>query len=202
MNLYCNGMYRSGSTFIFNLCNQMHKDYKEQVPKVTKIHEMWHKQVKSRDLLIYSYRDIRISAASMMRKKGLTVYTFQKYHKDGLLSWLEMLVDYDDRVKASDNKKLVLRYEDDIIDTKTSIIKIANFLDIDLQPCKVKEYCTMFDIVKVKTYVDSLRYHDAKTQYHPNHISTDKTNYQDYFDSSIYANNPKIMRWLSKNNYW
>lgn len=201
MNLYCNGMYRSGSTLTFNLCNQLHKDYRDQVPRAHKIHELWHRQVKDKDLLIYSYRDIRVSAASMMRKRGLTVDTFKSYHRDGIVSWLEMLVDYDDSVRSSSNKKLILRYEKDILDIEATVIRVSSFFNITLESCKIEEYCAMFNIVKTKTYVDSLKHHDMKTHYHPNHISTDKTHYQDYFDSSIYAGSPKISQWLSKNNY-
>jgi hypothetical protein len=194
-------MYRSGSTFTFNLCNQLHKDYRDQVPKADKTHELWHRQAKDEDLLVYSYRDIRVSTASMMRKRQLTADTFKHFYKDGIVSWLELLVDYDEAVKSSSNKKLILRYEKDILDLETTITKVAAFFNITLQPCKLEEYCNKFDIVKTKSYVDSLKRHDIKTHYHPNHISTDKTDYQDYFDSRIYISSPKIMAWLSKNNY-
>jgi len=194
-------MYRSGSTFTFNLCNRLHKEYKDQVPKPHKIHEKWSVRSKPDDLLIYSYRDIRVSAASLMRKKNLDINSFAQFYKGGLISWLEMLVDYDNAVKNSHNKKLILRYEQDIVTLKNAITKTSKFFNINLSNSKLKDLATVFSLQNTKIFVDALNKHDVHTQYHPNHISVDKTDYRDYFDSSIYSNNDKIKDWLVKNNY-
>ena len=199
--LYCNGMYRSGSTFTFNLCNHLHKQYKDRVPKPHKIHEKWVTRAKPTDLLIYSYRDIRVSAASLMRKKKLDINSFTKFHKQGLVNWLEMLVDYDNSVKNSCNKKLILRYEEDILNLQNAIYKTSKFLNIELSASRLKELNNVFSIQNTKAFVDSLSRHDVNTQYYPNHIGADRTDYKDYFDSLLYKNSDKIRDWLTKNNY-
>lgn len=205
--IYVNGLYRSGSTVIYNIVRHLIID---QVVKdaVVKHHENWlNKRVFKSDTNIYSYRDVRNCAASFMRKRGWTEHNFEhpSIRVKSAKEFMTFLVTTDKAVEAklkSEQLKFTeLRYEDDIINIEKGISKILTSLNINIPEEVVDILVECHNIQAVKKFTDTLDSgEDKKTQFHPNHVSLEKTNYKEYLSDESW-DTPIIVSWLKEKGY-
>lgn len=208
-------MYRSGSTFIYNFVKKIKKDLNINYIVDKKRHEDWVHTVTEKDLSIYSYRDIRDAAASMIRKNDMEQIDkclFQ--HKPGfrLAGGFNVNEFINNALKfyglvntiAESNNLLKIKYEDKILkNIQLSISDIFKFLKINVNEKIINEYSSFFDINKTKKFTDSLVKYDKKTEYYPDHIGTGKTNYKQYFSMKDLNKETRLNleKWLIDHNY-
>ena len=208
-------MYRSGSTFIYNFVKKIKKDLNINYIVDKKRHEDWVNAVTEKDLSIYSYRDIRDAAASMIRKNNMEQIdkcSFQ--HKSGYIlaggfnvnDFINNALKFYSLVNTivDNNKLLKIKYEDKILnDLSLSIQDIFKFLNINVNENIINEYSSFFDINKTKKFTDRLGKYDKKTEYHPDHIGDGKTNYKQYFSMKDLNKETRLNleKWLIDNNY-
>ncbi len=200
--IYSNGMYRSGSTLIYNVLKKIVQDHKLDY-KIKKAHEEWLQWVKDSDLSIYTYRDVRDATASMMRKRNLTVENFKSYNNHTLSSFILKLMTHDLKVKDKGNNILVLEYNNDILNLENGIKKIGEFLDIDIGKGNTFYYSKIFSLETQKKFVNGLSKHDLNTEYHPGHIGDGKTDFKKYFNyDQLNPNTLELLgKWLKKHDY-
>lgn len=205
--IYVNGLYRSGSTVIYNIVKHL---ISEGLVKdsITKQHEHWvTRPLQRSDLNIYSYRDVRTSAASFMRKRGWTENSFlhpsvkSKQVKD----YMRLLVDVDrkttERFQREHLAHLILRYESDILNIEQAIRKIVRSLNLLLPEEIIQILVECHNIQSVKLYVDTLTdKEDKRTMFHPNHVSLEKTDFKHYLSNDSW-NDPVILEWLKEKGY-
>lgn len=205
--IYVNGLYRSGSTVLYNIVRHL---ISEGLVKdsVTKQHEHWlTRSVQRDDLHIYSYRDVRASAASFMRKRGWSETKFlhpsvkSKHVKD----FMKLLVEVDkktiNRFKEENLNYIVLRYESDIIDIEQAIKKIVKSLNLLLPEELIQILVECHNIKAVSQFVDTLKNKEDKlSMFHPNHVSLEKTNFKQYLNKDSW-DDPVILEWLKEKNY-
>ena len=200
VNVY--GMYRSGSSFIYNVVKEFTDD-------ITKLHGADIDDT----LTIYSYRDVRNACASIIRMNNMT------YDKHGdfidksickvsgerfnISEFINELIDYDN--KLDDYNILKIRYEDDILnDNKKAITKILDYISVPYDIDLVNKISDKLDINKQKIIVDNIKtVYDDESKYFKNHIGNGKTNYKDYFtiDDLSFSVKIKLVNWLTKRNY-
>lgn len=205
--IYINGLYRSGSTVIYNIVRQL---IVEGLVKdnVVKHHEHWLGiPIFHSDLNIYSYRDVRNCTASFMRKRGWTEHNFQhpSIRTKTAKEFMCFLVRTDRAVKNRVEKEHLsiyeLRYEEDIINIELGIKKILSSLNLLLPKDVVDILIECHNIHAVKKFVDTLTVReDRRTQFHPNHISLDKTDYKNWLSEESW-NDPDILSWLEERGY-
>lgn len=205
--IYVNGLYRSGSTVIYNIVRHL---ISEGLVKdsITKQHEHWiNRPLQRDDLNLYSYRDVRTSAASFMRKRGWTENAFLHPSvrsgkvKDYMLLLVEVDIKTRERFQREQLRNLILRYETDILDIEQAIRKIVASLNILLPEDVIQILIECHNIEAVKSYVDTLKdKEDKHTMFHPNHVSLEKTDFKQYLSDETWSD-PAIMGWLKEKGY-
>lgn len=205
--IYVNGLYRSGSTVIYNIVKHL---ISEGLVKdsITKQHEHWvTRPLQRNDLNIYSYRDVRTSAASFMRKRGWTENSFLHPSvrsgkvKDYMLLLVEVDMKTRERFHREHLRNLILKYEIDILDIEQAIRKILASLNILLPEDVIQILIECHNIHAVKNYVDTLKdKEDKRTMFHPNHVSLEKTDFKHYLSNDSW-NDPVILEWLKEKGY-
>jgi hypothetical protein len=203
--LYSNGMYHSGSTFVFNLLKFYNNIYSLKFTEVKKNHEDWLDLVTDKDLSVYTFRDVRNCCASMMRRDGMDEKNFLHARYYSPETFILSLISQDEKMRKNEAKTLILKYEEDIMKIEMAVSKIADFLNIKLSSGDIKEYSNIFNINKIKKFVDSVRIHSNSSshQYWPNHIGDGNTQYEDFFSLDKFSEKSMgaINEWLNKNNY-
>lgn len=195
-------MYRSGSTFIFNLLKHIVKHYKLNY-SVRKHHEEWLSIVKPEDISVYTYRDVRFACASMMRKNNLTVDNFNEFRGYTIDDFICKLINHDNTVKQTTNNLLKLKYETDILNIDRCVVKVLLFLNLQLDNDFIQFCINKLDLNTIKTVTDNLLNHQPETEWWPNHVSTEYTDYKTYFNMSDLTTNTYelLTQWLTVNNY-
>lgn len=202
-----NGLYRSGSTVIYNIVHHIITD-KLIKDSVVKQHEHWiTRPLQKNDINIYSYRDVRTITASLMRKRGWTEDTFShpSLRSNSTKDFMLFLVDVDrrvrDRIEREQLNHLILRYEADIVNIELGIKKILASLSLELPEEVIQILVECHNIESVKRYVDTLQNkEDKRTLFHPNHVSLEKTQFRDYLKDDSW-DHPIILDWLKEQNY-
>lgn len=202
-----NGLYRSGSTVIYNIVRHIITD-KLLKDSVVKQHEHWvTRPLQKHDLNIYSYRDVRAITASLMRKRGWTEQTFShpSIRSNSTKNFMLFLVDVDqkvrDRIEREQLNHLIMRYETDIINIEQGIRKIVSSLALELPEEVIQILVECHNIEAVKLYVDTLSSkEDKRTLFHPNHVSLEKTEFKDYLKDDSW-DHPDILNWLKEQGY-
>lgn len=205
--IYVNGLYRSGSTVIYNIVKHL---IVEGLVKdsVLKQHEHWITRPLHRsDLNIYSYRDVRTATASYMRKRGYTESSIahpsvrSSSVKDYMLFLIEVDTKTRNRFEREHLNHLILRYEEDVLNIEQGIRKILQSLNLLLPEEIVQILVECHNLGAVKRYVDTIvEKEDKHSMYHPNHVSLDKINFRDYLSDDSW-DNPVILNWLQEYGY-
>lgn len=211
--IYINGMYRSGSTVLYNIAKQLCQE-QEITNNIQKIHEGWlKKNVKQHTLHIYSYRDIRTVTASFMRKRGWQEHDFPHEALRGnrdAKAFMRFLVATDiatrNKMRDASLKHCILRYEEDVKDLRQGIAKIAKFLNLSQSPDFIDMIYDVHNIKRVNKYVqnrvtrEGLNGEDPGTMYHPNHVSLEHTDWRDWISEESWQDSI-ILDWLVLNGY-
>ena len=202
--IYVNGMYRSGSTVIYNIVRHIiNSGLIEQ--HIHKCHEDWNPlAVTAHDINIYSSRDVRTATASFIRKKEWTEYNFKhnaikvKTAKE----YMKFLVRTDYATKnAMRSTDVILKYEEDVLTLRLGVVKILNTLKVTATEVLIEQIYAAHNIKKVKEYVDTLTTRsDIRTKFHPNHISLEVTDWKQYLSKDSW-DDIEILQWLEDNNY-
>ena len=153
-NLHACGVWRSGSTFVYNVLNRIKLHYNAGFYNIaTKTHIDWHTYVKKNDISFFTYRDPRNVCASWIRfnisnkiftDKGNGTYSV-KIKNTGQFNTVTYVLDdvtvdqivndviwmhnkINEKIK-NDYRVLVMKYEDEIFkDNKIAIRNILEFL--------------------------------------------------------------------------
>lgn len=204
--IYVNGLYRSGTTVLYNLMKELGPVIGDK--GLNKIHESWlNIGYSSNNSCVYSYRDLRYLTASLMRMTGSDENNFfsaigvRGMKARNMNQWFEFLVEWDRRVKErqADYKILVLRYETDIIAFENGISKILDFYNIKTDNA-AKHLAEKYSIQNSYDFSVKLHKHDQISQYHQNHISLEKTDFRDYLSEES-LDNAVLNDWLVENGY-
>lgn len=210
MDVLCVGMCRSGSTWQYNIAAELVEQrglgqrvgyltgerYADEFARsagsswrVFKCHER-HPAfaaaiAEGRAVALYSSRDVRDVAYSLMHKHGRTFEDL--FERQGAM---QEIIENDAFFRAQ-QRTLCQRYEDITTDDITSAAAIAEHLGIDLSQSDAKTLCERFSFSsmkqKAKSQEESLRnkgvdlsnpanamIHDAKSQIHWNHLREGK----------------------------
>ena len=175
-NIYCCGMYRSGSTVIYNILQKLIEHHNLQV-QLYKVHQEWNRDRVDPSFSIYSYRDIRDVCISFMQKDKMTFESF-KIHNWDIVEFCKKMINYDQLVKhykKDDAKVLILKYEEDVIgnDVVPLCIKISDFLELPNTTCC--DIGKQFSLKVVKKYCDTLKTLDRKSGFWPGHAHDGKS---------------------------
>jgi hypothetical protein len=208
--IYINGMYRSGSTVLYNIAKQLCQE-QEVTNNIQKIHEAWlKKNVKQHTLHIYSYRDIRAVTASLMRKRGWEEHNFPHEALRGnrdAKAFMRFLVATDvatrNKMRDAGLKHCILRYEEDVKDLRRGILKIAKFLELSQSPDFIDMIYDAHNIKRVNDYITKNVKEpgeDPGTMYHPNHVSLERTDWRDWISEDSWQDSI-ILDWLVLNGY-
>ena len=207
--IYVNGMYRSGSTVIYNIISHLITD-KLITTSVQKTHQNWlNFTVKSSDLNIYSFRDVRTATASLMRRKGWSEHNFphpvlrgEKTAKEFMLFLVRTNNSIKTKCNAENLSMCSIQYETEVRNLEKGITKLLDYLEVDV-PTEVKNILyECHKVETVKNYVDSIcRKEDKRTKYHPNHVSLNNTLFEDYMSSESW-DDATIKEWLTNNEYY
>lgn len=204
--IYVNGLYRSGTTVIYNLMKELGPVIGDK--GLNKIHESWlNIGYSSNNSSVYSYRDLRYLTASLMRMTGSDENSFfnvigvRGLKARTMDQWFEFLVEWDRRVKERqvEYKVLVLRYETDIIAFENGISKILNFYNITGNSV-INQFAEKYNIKNSYNFTSKLHKHDQISQYHQNHISLEKTHFRDYLSEQS-LDNTVLNDWLVEHGY-
>ena len=169
------GMPRSGSTWLYNVARLLIEsdstlakrfmfgwvgDFKKlpaQGSCLIKLHEYDAGLVESADVILYSYRDIRDAAASVVRK----------FNKEQDMDIVDQFVG--EHCQWMDQAGFVMRYEDMLVNKETIVQQVAKALGIsDITPASITASVEALDYEskgkKGKTY-------HKQNLYHRNHIT-------------------------------
>lgn len=208
--IYINGMYRSGSTVLYNIAKQLCQE-QEVTNNIEKIHETWlKKNVKQHTLHIYSYRDIRTVTASLMRKRGWEEHDFPHEALRGnrdAKAFMRFLIATDvatrNRMRDAGLKHCILRYEKDIKNLRQGITKLVKFLELSQSPDFIDMIYNAHNIKRVNNYITKNIKEpgeDPGTMYYSNHISLEHTDWRDWISEDSWQDSI-ILDWLVLNGY-
>ena len=211
----CCGNYRSGSTLIHLIARNLIQYWGCSDYMIRKIHEDWPNVLTrpERNILLYSYRDVRDVMASFCQMQHCDFDTFEdktgKGPKRNVVEFIKFMIKYDTNVKRYCNAfpahTLIFKYETDIKEKTYQLVeKIRQFLLIPDNRWS-KETAQNLSFQNVKGYTDSLAKHDEASNLHPNHLTDGKTEkYKEVFtEDQINQINgdEEIAGWLIKNGY-
>ena len=199
--LYACGMYRSGSTFIYNLLRLIIKKYNlEEYGIGRKKHESWLEDVTAEDFSIYSYRDVRNVCASWIKfnKNNFKIkdngkgYSQQMFNGEWQIftinNFIGYLIEYDEKItkhaKKNNLNVLNLCYEKDIfIDNKIAIVKILEFLNIEYTDKDVEWFYNKLNVNVIKERCESIfkGTHEFETKLWYKHINDGISDHKTYF---------------------
>lgn len=210
------GIYRSGTTLVYNIVRKiietissplyrtdmgcMNKTY-----KIHKKHEdavLGRNTIKPSEKTIYSYRDLRDVVASFCIKRNMNINNFN-INGQKVIRFIECMIKYD-KAMMKRNNILVLRYEKDIMDIKSLIPKIVNFLNVKINIDDTFINC--FTIESIKKHIENIKTpFDRDTLFWQKHISDAKIGkWQNYFtkkERAIFNNNSMLCEWNKIKGY-
>lgn len=199
--IYCCGMYRSGTTLIYNILKQAQKE-----KMIKKVHQDWLDHKHFEDTSVYSYRDVRDVIASFCYRDKMNFNSFN-IHRRNAINFCRWMIEYDYKFKEFSNKNpartLIFRYESDIVNDNIILYeKITNFFGISTFPENLKE---KFKFEKIKKHTDSIKKHEPETEFWPNHLNDGSTEkFKKIFshdEINLFYDDPIIHQWLKENNY-
>ncbi|GAG21799.1 unnamed protein product [marine sediment metagenome] len=209
-------MYRSGSTFLYNMVKELKKYHNKQEWKLHKVHEGWlswlgpnelgeDRPKGTQDVSIYSYRDVRDVIASFCYRDNMNFETFS-IHGRKAIPFIEWIIDYDQKIKnlIQCYSILNLKYEDCILGNPIStynavsgVLGVSQLYNIELS----EQLC----LEKQKEKIQGLKDADTNTLYWPNHIKDGRSNkYKDIFtdeEIKLINSNQYIKNYLKNNGY-
>ncbi len=204
MLIICCGMMRSGSTLQYQLtvailektgkgtgygeirnsdCQELLEKYSSTSMQVVKVHQFRHlkgvkkaiadKQAKG----IYSYRDIRDVTVSLMKMRKAT---FERViFETGEIK--ECIRDFYNWTNLDD--MLISRYDTMVNNLPQEVLKIADYLNIDISQEDAKEIADHYSIEKQKKRIQQWKttkvnenLYDPKSLLHANHINSGQQN--------------------------
>lgn len=205
MNIFISGMYRSGSTFTYNLVKGLKGRHEKTEWNIHKVHHDWlHKPKGPSDLSIYTYRDIRDVIVSFCQLYSFSFSTFS-VHGRSAIPFMHWAIDFHNEIMSQHNPNiLILRYEDCVMGNPMETYDIiSDFLSVprdhnkDLQPT--------LDLTLQKKATDQQKGLDQSTLYWPNHINDGAhEKYQNFFSPSeldLIHNDSKIQNYLKTYEY-
>ena len=214
-DIVCGGMYRSGTTLVYNMVCDMIENQTQVEPVFTptgkrfgniylhKIHEdtpdYITRSLVGKIKVIYNYRNILDCLVSMCQKNNLAYKNFNLHGRDPL-EFIRWMINLDNQVCASKGKFLEIRYESQITQIDTLHIELGNFLGID-PDIDISKY----EFSKVKEKTDSLNTLDRRSNFWPNHLADGKVGkYMDFLEDSqiksIYSNT-EYVDWAKRRQY-
>ena len=214
------GMYRSGSTLLFNIVKHLCKEFNvlnfSGKPLTThKVHLDWtnnsvfrkwayiEKSWDPNNLVIYSRRDVRDVICSYFQREKCSLENFQHAGKNYIdfLCWIvknDWLIDA--AAKSTSNIK-ILSYEKEINGDSNLMLlasKIISLFNVN-QTLKHTDL-TSFQFMSSKNKTDILSKMDGLTQYWPNHLNDGKIGkYKNILNNkqlSSIENDKTIKRWI------
>jgi len=184
-SLYACGVWRSGSTFVYNVLNRIKLHYNAGFYNIgIKTHTDWHTYVKNNDISFFTYRDPRNVCASWVRfniinrvftekdtgiykvnvknagPANTTTYVFKDVTIDEIMNDIIWMHEKVNEKINQDYRVLVMRYEDEIFkDNKIAIRNILEFLKsrkITIDESFIEQTSRDLNIEKVKNDVMKL----------------------------------------------
>jgi hypothetical protein len=180
-HIICGGMYRSGTTLVYNLIIEIIKKHTGSpgsiIPTGTRIDNFYvHKYhqetpdfLNSEDaLVIYSYRNVLDCLVSFFQKYNKQYNNFQLQGRDSI-QFIDWMIELDFKMLSSTADYLEISYEKEISNVILLCEKLKNFLNLYVE-IDVEKY--LFDNLKRK--IDSLRTVDRESNFWPNHLNDGK----------------------------
>jgi hypothetical protein len=188
------GMYRSGSTLLFNIIKYLCKEFNilnssEKLLTTHKVHLDWTNQsipqkwafIKSScepdNLVIYSRRDIRDVICSYFKREQCSLEDFSHGGRD-YMNFLKWVVNNDSLIDEESERNInikILSYEHDIQgDEKLSPLINKTLSYFCTQDSSKDLNLDQFKFLTTKRRSDSLSKLDGSTQYWPNHLGDGK----------------------------
>tara|TARA_Y100000004_G_scaffold169446_1_gene203710 strand:+ start:8097 stop:8798 length:702 start_codon:yes stop_codon:yes gene_type:complete len=219
------GMYRSGTTLQWNLLKQifrMHsiRDRFERPMQVVKVHLDWtnlkipkkwvfiERGMTSKNFVIYSRRDIRDVIVSFCQRKKVNLNDF-RHNYENYIGFLKWIVENDNLIskEALSNKNIkIFSYEKNILGddnlyelykTFAGYFGVFDFFNED--------FLVKFKFDNVKKYTSSLKEHESKTEYWPDHLNDGKVGkYKSHINNDELQeilSEPILKDWLVKHKY-
>ena len=222
-------MYRSGSTFLYNMVRELKKHHNKQEWKLHKVHEGWSDIPKgSQDVSIYSYRDVRDVIASFCYKYNMNFETFL-IHERKTIPFIKWIIDYDQKIKSicANNVSLYKNVSSSITKSGLQVVfPIYRILNLKYEDCILGNPISTYNAVsgflgvsqlynielseqlcleRQKKKIQNLKQHDVETEYWPNHIKDGKANkYKNIFtdeEIKLINSNQYIKNYLKNNGY-
>lgn len=180
-NIYCGGMYRSGSTILYNIV----LDLIDNSCFVDKIHQETPTFINNKNIIIYSYRNVLDCLVSIIQlntssnaphRSGTTFETCNVYGRNSI-DFVNLMINLDNTMVENKNKYLDICYEKDIVpEINNAYFKIKKYLNSDIN-IDVNKY----ELYTVKKTTSKLIKVDSNSKFWPNHISDGKIDKFKYF---------------------
>jgi len=209
-NIFSNGVYRSGSTLIYNLLWHILRKKHFTVKEVYKLHygQWLNKTNLMEDISFCTIRDVRDSAASMLRKTNVHFSELKKKKNVTIDEFILRNIKHGNKIKKHKEEGAeiyFLRYEVDILKPSNAARSICDVFEVELSDKEANEIDNLFSIESQKKIVDKLIENKScgTTQYWPNHIGDGRTSYKDYFSyNDLKEDTLEVLeQWLNENNY-
>jgi FkbM family methyltransferase len=230
MWILCCGLKRSASTVQYQITSTLVEDFKlgiglgwvepgnfinllaqhgdSQQLLVVKTHQQTQEMLdictEDQAKVIYSYRDLRDTFVSQMKRQKMV---FEELLESGFLQ--EQL--HNDKAWSLIANIHSSRYEDIIGNLEGEVSEIAEFLCIKLTPQQLEDYVNKFSIENQKKYLVAIKqsFHSAPNDYdqksllHPNHIQSSLTG---RWKNELFNHQVKIIEdicedWLVEHGY-
>lgn len=200
MIVNCCGMYRSGSTLTYMICQKL-IDYNSLNGSL--FVDKRHHTIIPDSNSIYSYRDVRDVIASFIQKYKFSFNDF-KIEEKKVFEFIDWIIEFDNKIRISSTNKLILRYESFVDDLPSLINEISMFLNLKPDFNEKISQEVSFDKLHALTNNPSFK-KDWKTQLWPRHLKDGKIKkYKEILTESqlqqIYQKT-KAKNWLEENKY-
>jgi hypothetical protein len=199
--IYCAGMYRSGTTLIYNFLKFC------GCTRIVKVHDC--SFMDSEINAIYCYRDVRDIIASFCIKEQCTFDNFHVRNLKGVgpIELAERMVMMDrkvmDHAGHGRDDLITMRYELDIVSPHWGLLVpiVSAFVGAKID---YEEAMGRFNLSTIKQHTDSLAKWDPHTHWHPRHVHDGKPGKYKMFTAEQidqFNQSELIRSWLEDNGY-